>query len=299
MKVGWRTSMSQRCFHFWFLSQNYMASYLPLAVLQEVPELYLGLDVHPHGFLHSPPLHLGPSLSLHLPQTPLSFGGAGAPVVDLSVSPYAFGGCGGSVLWTDFLCPGKWRTHVPSTATASPAWRPDQGLLPQSRYVVEGLRTVSGSPHPLPLLPDACGGSVCLQPSPGSSSVSEKVPHWTVALHLPPVHRSAGSLDVPAAVFARTLPKVPLPAAGGCRGLSGLEGTLSGLVSTHTKLELSRSARRGTSYHSRQAAPVGQKQWRLHDLSFKHGFYWRSYQSNKPESVFIFSLTMFEKRKKK
>lgn len=75
-----------------------MISYLPLAVLQEVPELYLGLDMHPHRFLRSPPLHLSPSLSLHLPQTPLSTGGAGAPVVALSASPHAFGGCGGSML---------------------------------------------------------------------------------------------------------------------------------------------------------------------------------------------------------
>lgn len=207
-----------------------VTSYLPPAVLQEVPQLYLGLDVHPLGFLHPPPLHLCATLCLRLAPTPLSIGGTGVSVVGLSLSPHPFGGCGGSLLWTHFARPGKWRHRVPITAAASPAWRPDQGLVPQSRDDVEGLRSISGGPDPLPLLPAACWGVVRLQASPGPSSVPAQVSRWTVAVHLPPVHNSAGSLDVPAAVLARSLPKVPLPAAGGSCGLPGLEGTLSGVV---------------------------------------------------------------------
>lgn len=186
--------------------------------------------MHSLRFLHPPPLHLSSTLCLRLAPTPLSIGGTGVSVVGLSLSPHPFGGCSGNLLWTHFARPGKRRHRVPITAAASPAWRPDQGLLPQSRDDVEGLRSISGGPNPLPLLLAACWGVVRLQASPGPSSIPAQVSQWTVTVHLPPVHNSAGSLDVPVAVFARSLPKVPLPAAGGSCGLPGLEGTLSGLV---------------------------------------------------------------------
>lgn len=116
---------------------------------------------------------------------------------------------------------------------------------------MERLRSVPGSPHPLLVLPAAGRGDVSLWRSHGSSKVSAEVAWRPFEIHLPPVCASTRCLDVPAGVFARTVPPVPLPAAGRSSGLPGMAGTLSGIVQTQIELERSRSARRGTFHHHR------------------------------------------------
>ncbi len=207
----------------------------------------MGLDLHLHRFLHPSPLHLSPSLPLSLPPPPLSGRGRGVALVGLSASPDAAGGCRGNLLRTYDPCPGNPGHCLLSTAPAAPARRPDQGLVPESRHGVERLRSVPGRPHPLPVLPAARRGNVRLWLSPGSSRASAAVARCPFKVHLPPVCSSARCLDVPAAVFACTLPQVPLPAARRSSGLPGMERTLSGMVQTETELGLSWSARRGAS----------------------------------------------------
>ena len=110
---------------------------------------------------------------------------------------------------------------------------------------MEGLRGFPGRPHPLLVLPVAGGGTVRLWPSRGPSE-EEWSPRGPVEIRLPPVCRSARRVDVPAAVYARILPKVPLAAAGGSSGLPGVERTLSGMVHTRAELVLPWFARRRT-----------------------------------------------------
>ena len=67
-------------------------------LLQEIPQVHLGLDMHLCRVLQLAPLHLGPSLSFPLPPPPLSVGSGGVTLVGLSVPPDPAGGCSRSLL---------------------------------------------------------------------------------------------------------------------------------------------------------------------------------------------------------
>lgn len=105
---------------------------------------------------------------------------------------------------------------------------------------MEGLRGVTGRPHPELVLPPAGGGDVGVRCPPDPGPVSAEAPLRSTALPVPALRAAVGSLAVPAAVSARSLPQVPLPAAGGSRGLPGVERTLPGLVQSQTQLRLGR-----------------------------------------------------------
>lgn len=113
---------------------------------------------------------------------------------------------------------------------------------------MEGLRGVTGRPHSELVLPPAGGGNVGIQSSPEAVPDCAGARWWSSALTVPALRAAASSLALPAAVFARSLPKVPLPAARGSCELPGVARTLPGLVQGQTQLllEWPGSARRRT-----------------------------------------------------
>lgn len=201
-----------------------------ITLSQEVPEVHLGLDLHLYERFHHPSLPLSPSLHLSFPPPPLSSRPHGFALVELSAPPDPAGGCSGDLLRAHDPRPGRPEPGLPSTASAAPAWRPEQGLLPESPHAVARLRSLPGRPHPLLLLSAACWGNVCLWSSLGATKASAEVTRNPAESRLPPVCSSPPCLDVSAAVFACILPKVSLPAAGWSSGLPGVERTLSRIV---------------------------------------------------------------------
>lgn len=115
--------------------------------------------------------------------------------------------------------------------------------MSQSQHGVEGLRSVPGCPHPLLVLSAAGRGTICVSPSASPSEAAEKIPSSPATLNLLSVCSSTHFMDVPAAVFAGTLPQVACTAVRGSSGLPGVERTLSGMVQTKNELGLSRFAR--------------------------------------------------------
>lgn len=105
---------------------------------------------------------------------------------------------------------------------------------------MEGLRGVAGRPYSELVLPPAGGGDVNIRSSPEPVPDSVEAPWWPPALPVPALRAAASALALPAAVFARSLPKVSLPAARGSCGLLGVERTLPGLVQSQTQLLLGR-----------------------------------------------------------
>lgn len=226
---------------------------------QEVSKIHLGLDVYLLGFLCPPPLSLRPSLPISFPPPPFSNRGCGVVLAGVSAPPDPAGGCIRGLLRTSE--PHRRRSDLCLcwAAATAPAWGPGQGLVSQSQHGVEGLRSVPGRPHPLLVLSAAGWGTICVSPSPNPSEAAEKIPSSPAMLHLLSVCSSTLFMDVSAAVFAGTLPKVPCPAARGSSGLPGVERTLSGMVQTKNELGLSRFARWRTFYFYRhwQRATVG------------------------------------------
>lgn len=213
----------------------------------------------PVWLLRRPPLPLCASPCISFPPPPQSDRGDGAALARGSATPEPAGGCSGGLLWTSQPCawrPGLW---LHRDAAAAPAWRPGQGIVPQSQHGVEGLWSISGRPHPLLVLPAAGRGTVHLRPSPSPNEDPAEITGDPVEIHLPPLCNSTCVMDVPSAVSACTLPQVPCTAAGRGSGLLGVEGAISGVVQTQTKLGQSRFARRGIFYHHKhwETATVG------------------------------------------
>lgn len=208
---------------------------LVFAVLQEVLEVHLGLDLRLLGFLHPSPLHLSPPPPVSPPAPPLSDGGGRVAVVVLSAPPDLAGGRVGNLLRTRDPQPGYSRPRLLRPAPAAPARRADQSLVPQRQHGVERSRSIPGRPGGQLVLPAACGGDVRLRSSPRSSQGSAEVARCASAVHLPPVCASARRLDVTAGVPARVLPQVPLPASGRSSGIPGVERTLSRVVPTQSQ----------------------------------------------------------------
>lgn len=215
------------------------------SLLQEVPQVHLGLDLHPHRLLPPPPLLLRPSLPLAFPAPPLPDWVGRIAVVVLPAPPDPAGGCVGGLLRTRGPRPGRPELRLFGAASPAPPRRPDKSLVPQRQHGVARVRGLPGHPRSVPVLPADRGGNVRLRPAPGPGEAPPQVAWGPVETPFPFLCNPALRVDVLAFVCAGVLPRLAIPAAGRSTGLPGLEGTLSGVVQTPTELELPWFTRRG------------------------------------------------------
>lgn len=230
-----------------FVSMTFFKFFFIYHILQEISEIHHGLDLHLHLFLHPPTLPLSPTLHLSYPAPPLKDRCGGFALVRVPPPPDPTGRCYRDLLWTHACHTGR-RPELCHCrrAYAAPAWRSNQGLLPQRQHAVERIWSVPGHPHPLPVLPAFIGGTVCLWPPCSPEKTPGGISRSTPKIGLPLQCISSLCAAVPFIMYAGILSKAPLPAVRGSSGLPGLERTLPGMVQVCTQMVFCLFAKRWT-----------------------------------------------------